>query len=153
MKLRVVFLFILFAALSRLLPHPPNFTPIAAMGLFGAAYLQRSWMAYVVPFVALFLSDLYLNNVVYADLFDGFTWFSSVGIYLSFALVIALSRMILHGNVTAGRVLGSSVLASVVFFLLTNFQSWLTFPFTQNVLRAAGKLHCRNSILWVYDVG
>ena len=45
------------AAALRLLPHPPNFTPIGAMALFSGAYLGRRGLAFVAPLAALFVSD------------------------------------------------------------------------------------------------
>ncbi|HEX6740653.1 MAG TPA: DUF6580 family putative transport protein, partial [Sphingomicrobium sp.] len=51
---------ILVAAALRLLPHPPNFTPIGAIALFGGAYLGRQSLAFVAPLAALLLSDLVL---------------------------------------------------------------------------------------------
>ena len=44
---------IVLAALSRLLPHPPNFSPVEAMALFGGAYFANRGWAIVVPLVAL----------------------------------------------------------------------------------------------------
>lgn len=55
------------AAISRLVPHMFNFAPMSAMGLFGAAYFTRKWQAFFIPVAATWLSDLYLNNVVYAQ--------------------------------------------------------------------------------------
>lgn len=52
---------IVLAALSRLLPHPPNFTPVEAIGLFGGAYLADRRLAFVVPLVAMALADLVLG--------------------------------------------------------------------------------------------
>ena len=49
MKVRFLALMIGLAALTRLLPHPLNFTPIGAMALFGAAFFDRKWMGLVVP--------------------------------------------------------------------------------------------------------
>nr|HPM93307.1 hypothetical protein [Bacteroidales bacterium] len=43
-------------ALFRFIPHWPNFTPIAAMALFGGAYLGRKHLAFLLPFAAMFLS-------------------------------------------------------------------------------------------------
>src|SRR5690625_7341861 len=57
---------ILFAALSRLLPHPTNFTPVAALILFGAAYFTNKKWALIIPLTAIWLSDLLLNNIVYS---------------------------------------------------------------------------------------
>src|SRR5260370_4744902 len=49
---------ILLAALSRLIPHPPNFTPIGAMALFGGACFADRRIAFIVPLAAMLLSDL-----------------------------------------------------------------------------------------------
>ena len=56
---------VLIAALSRLLPHPPNVTAVGAMALFGGAYLSNRYFAVILPLISLFLSDLILNNVAY----------------------------------------------------------------------------------------
>ena len=52
---------IVIAALTRLLPHPPNFSPIEAMALFGGAYFASRKWALLVPLAALLLSDLALG--------------------------------------------------------------------------------------------
>src|SRR5262245_25260092 len=52
---------VLLTALARLLPHPPNFTPIGALALFGAAHFQSRWAAFLVPLVAMFISDVGLQ--------------------------------------------------------------------------------------------
>ncbi len=131
--LRFGFLILLIfgAAISRLLPHPPNLTPIGAMGLFGAAYFSRRWLAFLVPFAALWVSDLLLNNLVYArqfpELYEGFAWFGSPSVYLAFGLIVLLGFGLLK-RVKPLRLLGASLGASIVFFLLTNFFSWLGNP-------------------------
>jgi len=124
MKYRIALVLIILAALSRLLPHPSNFTPIAAIGLFGAATFDRRWLMLVVPFSALFLSDLLLNNIVYSQYYQGFRWITSGWIYLAFALVILLGRVMLHRQVSIKNVVGASLSASVVFFLVSNFSTW-----------------------------
>src|SRR5438046_2021568 len=53
------------AALSRLLPHPPNVTPIAAMALFAGAHFRNWRIAFLMPIAAMFLSDLVLGFAVY----------------------------------------------------------------------------------------
>jgi hypothetical protein len=124
MKYRIAVILILLAALTRLLPHPPNYTPLAAIGLFGAAYLQRRWLAWMVPFAALFLTDLLLNNVLYSTYFTGFTLITSWYIYAAIGLVVLLGWFFLRDNVSPQRVLGASLSASVVFFLVSNFSTW-----------------------------
>ena len=75
---------IIFAlALFRLLPHWPNVSPVAAMALFGGAYFADKKMAFIVPFVALFLSDLILglhNTMVF--------------VYAGFALTVAIGFLL-----------------------------------------------------------
>jgi hypothetical protein len=129
MKFRLALALIVFAAVTRLtlnlLPTPPhNFSPIAAMGLFGAAYLNRRWMAVAVPFLALFLSDLFLNNVIYRQFYTEFTWITSVWIYAAFALVIVTGWVVLRQSPSPRRILVASLMSSAIFFLVTNYSVW-----------------------------
>lgn len=139
----IIVLVIVLAALSRLLPHPYNFTPIGAMGLFGAAHFSKRYLAFVVPFAAMWLSDLFLNNVVYAKMYPeyytGFQWLGSAPVYLSFALIITLGFILLR-KVKVINVLVASLSASVLFFLITNFAVWIGSPmYPQNTV---GLLAC-----------
>ncbi|MCH8331610.1 MAG: hypothetical protein IH946_09580 [Bacteroidetes bacterium] len=112
-KLLVLTAIILVLALLRILPHPPNFTPIGAMALFGAAYFTNKKLAFIIPLGAMFISDLILG-------FHGTMTF----VYMSFIL-IGVIGLKLSGNVKTGRVIGSALIASVLFFLVTNFGVWL----------------------------
>ena len=128
MKLRLALALIFLAAITRLLPHPHNFAPITAMGLFGATYFSRRWMSVMVPFAALFLSDLFLNNVIYSQYFEGFTLITSWWIYAAFALVIALGWITLRGSAfSPAKTAGIALASSLIFFLITNFAHWATF--------------------------
>jgi hypothetical protein len=126
MSRRVLFAagLILVAALIRVLPHPHNFAPVGAMMLFGAAYFRRSW-GLLIPFIALFLSDLVLNNVVYSAYYPTFKWVSSGWNYLSFAAVFAVGYLMFQKGVHVIKVAGASVSASVVFFLLSNLSTFV----------------------------
>lgn len=132
-------LLIVIAALSRLLPHPPNFSPVEAVALFGGAYFARRQWALLVPLAAMFLSDLALGLIN-----GGLYWeyFSSAGFLLVYAC-IALTGVLgfgLRGKVSAGRVLGYSLAGAVLFFLVTNFGVWATgtlYPHTAAGLLAA----------------
>jgi Family of unknown function (DUF6580) len=105
---------IIFAlALFRLLPHWPNVSPVAAMALFGGAYFADKRLAYIVPFVALFLSDLILglhNTMIF--------------VYAGFALTVAVGFM-LKNRITLTNTIFAVVASSVAFFLLTNFGAWM----------------------------
>ena len=106
---------IIFAlALFRLLPHWPNVSPVAAMALFGGAYFADKKMAFIVPFVALFLSDLILglhNTMVF--------------VYAGFALTVAIG-LLLKNRVNVTNTAFAAVASSVLFFLLTNLGVWMT---------------------------
>lgn len=128
LRFGIIVLMIVVAALSRLLPHPPNFTPIGGMALFGAAYFSKKYLAFIIPLLALWMSDLVLNNVIYPiqfpEYYDGtFAWGISPWIYSSFALIVLLGFGLLK-KVKIPTLIGSSVLASILFFLLTNFGVW-----------------------------
>lgn len=158
MKFRLALALILLAALTRLglnfLPAPPhNFSPIAAMGLFGAAVFSRRWLALALPFAALFISDLVINNVLYSQYYDGFAWFTSVWIYAAFAGVMAIGHLTLRNNTAPERVIAASVAGSLLFFVVTNFSVWLEsgmYPQTGGGLAAcftAGLPFLQNTVL------
>ena len=103
---------ILTAALFRLVPHWPNFTPVAALSLFGAATFERKWLGLVAPLAAMLLSDALIG------------FHSSMGaVYLSFALTWLLGLWALR-KLTVGRIAAASIASSVLFFLITNFAVW-----------------------------
>jgi hypothetical protein len=115
-KARILALLIaIFAAAAmRLLPHPPNFSPIAAMALFSGAYLPKRALAFVAPFGALVLSDAMLG---------GFYPGMEI-VYLSFGLTVLIGWAISKRK--SPLVIGGAALASsVLFFVLTNFGMWL----------------------------
>ena len=74
-KIWVVCMLVFGGIFSRLLPHPANFSPIAAIGLFSGVYLTNKYAKYLIPFVALYLSDLILNNTIYAKHGSSFSFF------------------------------------------------------------------------------
>lgn len=118
---------VFIAALGRLLPHWPNFTPVGAMALFGAAALPKKWLAVLAPLVAFYLSDLLLNNVLYAEYFDGFYFGADPYICLGVAAMVGIGLLMLRGRRFSWlRVGGGAVAATVVFFLLSNFGVWMS---------------------------
>lgn len=121
--------FILFAALSRLLPHAYNFTPLGAIALFGATYFTKKKWALIIPLAAYWLSDLILNNTAYASYYDGFAWFSGGFLYLygSMAMIVILGYYILQ-KVSVPRVIGGALGASIIFFVVSNFGVWVSSP-------------------------
>jgi len=130
---------ILAVALTRLIPHPPNFSPVEAMALFGGAYFARRGLAVLVPLAALFVSDLVLGLMMGGEYFQ---YFVSAGFLLVYATIalLALMGLGLRGRVSAARVAGYGTAGSLLFFAVTNFGSWLgsaMYPQTAAGLAAA----------------
>lgn len=113
-KTRFAFLagMILAATASRLIPHPPDFSPIAAIALFGGASFASKRAAFLVPLAGLFLSDLVL----------GF-YPITVVVYFSFALIVCLGFWVRRRR-TAGRIAGAAITSAILFFVATNFGVW-----------------------------
>lgn len=121
----VIALMIVLAAFSRLIPHPANFAPIGAMALFGAAHFRSRWAAFLVPLLAFWLSDLAVNNILYAQYNPSFVWFYSgfYWVYGATALTTCLGFLYLK-KVKFFIVLGSSIASAFLFFVITNFGVW-----------------------------
>jgi len=126
---------IVIAACLRLFPQPANFSPIGAMALFSGAILGSKYLKYIIPLVILFVSDLILNNTIlrawYPDS-EGFIFFSKYMIttYIAFVLAVAIGHFFMK-KISFKSVVGGALGFSVVFFLISNFGSWLhpgTYP-------------------------
>ncbi len=116
--------FVIVAALTRLLPHPENFTAIGAMALFGGAYFNKKSTAFLFPVAAMLFSDLILqfSYITGAGSTPGFH-FSMPFVYVAFALTVAVGFWV-KKNIGFFRVLGGGLAASLVFFFVSNFAVW-----------------------------
>ncbi len=125
LRISVITLMILFAAFSRLIPHPANFAPIGAMALFGAAYFHQRYLSFIIPIISMWISDLVLNNIVYGQYFDHFVWFYP-GFYWTYGafILIGLLGFLLLKKVKIQNALVAGILSSIVFFIVSNFGVW-----------------------------
>ena len=112
-RLTALILAIVAAAALRLVPHPPNFSPIDAMALFSGAYLGRRVLAFAAPLGALLLSDLVL----------GF-YHGQATVYMSVALIVIVGMAALQRR-SALRIGVAALVSSVLFFAITNLGMWL----------------------------
>jgi len=104
---------ILAAVLLRFLPHPPNFTPIAALALFSGVIFRDRVMALAIPLGVLLVSDFFLG------------WHGTIlYVYGAFALMVFLGRS-LQNHATAGYIAGGGITGSLLFFIITNFGVWM----------------------------
>ena len=107
------FTMILLAALSRLLPHPPNFAPITALALFGGVYLDKKF-SFIVPIAAMLISDYFIG------FYTGMAW-----VYASF-VAIGFIGLWLRNCRGVVNTIGATLLGSALFFLVTNFGVWIS---------------------------
>ena len=127
-RLLAVLSAILLAATLRLVPHPPNFTPVGAIALFAGAYLGRQGLAFAAPLAALLLSDLVLG--FYPEL---------AFVYLSTAATVVIGWAVARRKTIVA--VGVAALASaLLFFAVTNFGVWLVMDYYPKTL--AGLAAC-----------
>lgn len=118
--------------LSRCLPHIPNFSPVIGLSIFASVYLPGVWRSLGVPLLISFVSDLILNNTIYASYFDGFTFFYSGWPYIAYTSCYFASRKILR-TPSVGNVCISSPMGTVIFFIVSNFGVWFQGGYPQNI--------------------
>tara|TARA_B100001564_G_C20576220_1_gene640786 strand:- start:15 stop:533 length:519 start_codon:yes stop_codon:yes gene_type:complete len=147
---------IVLLASARLLPHPPNFTPILGMAVFSGAIINQRLLAYLTPLAAMLLSDLYL----------GFHASMPI-IYFTLAICVLIGTFI-SKRVSILNSFLSINLGVLVFFLITNFAVWygsgmyefnisglmtcyfMAIPFVQNTL-ISGLIYGMGAFL-IYDI-
>jgi len=135
-KLVLVITAIVIACVFRLIPHWPNFTPVAAIALMSGALISNRLMAFVIPFLAIAVSDLLTVTFINPYFTSPSEYFFSIGtlfIYLAFGLMILMGMGL--GKNLKWSVLGLSAIGTAtLFFLLSNFGAWLMNPLPKNAL-------------------
>ncbi len=130
-------LFILFGAFSRMFTFLPNFSALESLALFGGAYITLRYIAILIPLIAMFLSDIVINNTIARPFFpshDGIVVFADYMIWnvIAIVLIVLLGRLFLKKmNFLNGffGILG----ATAIFWIISNIGAWLTsglFPLT-----------------------
>lgn len=132
---------VLLLAFSRLIPHPPNFTPLGAMAILAGATLKDLRLGIFIPIIAMMISDAIIgfhSSVFY--------------VYAAVTIMVVLSHYCLT-RYTVVKLAATAVAAAVVFYLVTNFGAWLShdmYPHTMNGLwqaYIAGVPFFRNTLL------
>ena len=138
---------IVSGAFSRLVPHPFNFSPIAALALFGSAHFKHRWQALLIPLAAIWISDILINRLIYNNLtlfYTGFYWQ-----YSAYILIILLGFLIYKRNINPYNVLGGALSSGLIFFLISNFGVWVIGSFYPATW--AGLLACYTAGLPFYQ--
>ena len=107
-KNHLIISLIIFAILTRLIPHPPNFAPITGIALFSAINFNNRFFKFFVPLLSLVIFDLIIG-------FSLINFF----VYLSFIVIVFV------GNHFKKIKLKSILISSVVFFIISNFGVWI----------------------------
>jgi hypothetical protein len=105
--------------LARLLPHPPNFTPVGGVSLFAGARLP-AWQAYLIPLALMAITDPILGAFYGVPAYSRMQLFT----YGSFLIAVWLGRS-LRGTSNVSRIAALTVINSIQFFLITNFGTWM----------------------------
>ncbi len=119
---------IFLAAAWRLVQSSPvfsilsNLTPFGAMALFGGFYFKDKWKAVLVPVVALWISDIFLNRFYYTDKWV-FFYGGQLWVYGTFAATVGLGMIM--GKATVTRVIGFGIGAALFHWLVTDFGVWI----------------------------
>ncbi len=127
-----IIIFVILVVLGfafRLLPHSWNFTPIGAIALFSGFYFKKKY-AFVVPVLALFISDAFLGF---------YNWKLMLLVYGSFLLCVVLGFW-LKKHKKWYTVAGTSIIAALLFFFITNFAVWMFTPWYAKTL--SGIIQC-----------
>jgi hypothetical protein len=127
---------VLTAALARLLPHPPNATPIAATALFGGACFADRRMAYLLPLAAMLLSDLVLGITHYG------LWRLLAIQPVVYACILATTALgqLIKDRRSVWQVGAATLAGSLLFYLMTNLAVWATMHMYP--LATGGLLRC-----------
>ena len=104
---------ILALSLTRLIPHPWNFSPMLAVGVFSGFYFRQFYLSLFVVIVSMFIGDLFLG-------FHSLMFFT----YIALAITVLIGLYVKHFKFT--EILYSGLASSVCFFVITNFGAWLT---------------------------
>jgi hypothetical protein len=106
--------------LSRLIPHPFNFSPIGSIFLMSPMFFDKKKWSLFISFVPLVISDILIGKFVYNSnnlLYDGFYW-----VYISYFMIW------LYSIKSSQNIISKSVFGSLIFFFVTNLGCWLNNP-------------------------
>ena len=119
---------ILFLAFSRLIPHPPNFTPVISMALLSGYFFSNIYLSVAVLLISIFISDFFLGfyeNMIY--------------VYFTFILINLIFFNISH-KINFKNLYLFSCFATLIFYLVSNFIVWATGTLYEKNL--AGLINC-----------
>ena len=119
---------ILILALARLIPHPPNFTPIIAVAILSGYFFKNIYLSFATLLIAMLLADAFIgfyNHMLF--------------VYLSLFLIVFLFYKISE-KINFKNLFIYSFIGSIIFFIISNFGVWalgspgiLDIPYERNL--------------------
>ena len=103
---------ILILAFARLIPHPPNFTPIIAVALVSGYFFKNINLSLLILLVAMLLSDLFI----------GF-YENMIFVYASLLLITFIFHKI-SNKINFKNLFFYGFAGSIIFFIVSNFGVW-----------------------------
>ena len=104
---------ILILAFARLIPHPPNFTPIIAVALISGYFFKNINLSLLILLVAMLLSDLFI----------GF-YENMIFVYASLLLITFVFHKI-SKKINFKNLFIYGFAGSFIFFVVSNFGVWV----------------------------
>ena len=121
---------IVLGVAGRLLPHPPNFTPMAAIALFAGFIFIKRYMAVVAVVSTMILCDYFAFGSL------SVSWFGSKSMFVVYLALLfpIVFKNLLQKKLGVLRIFGAALASSTVFFLATNFAVWAFSPMYEKTL-------------------
>ena len=104
---------ILILALARLIPHPPNFTPIIAVAIMSGYFFKNLNFSLIILLIAMLISDLFIG--FYENVFF---------VYASLLLITFIFHKI-SKKINFKNLFVFSFAGSLIFFIISNFGVWI----------------------------
>ena len=105
-------LIIVVVSLLRFVPHPPNMTPVIAVSILAVTWFKRPVFQFGFPLLIMLVTDMFLG------------FHSLIPVVYGALVCSAFTGFILKKKLSFSRVLGSGLMASILFFCITNFGVW-----------------------------
>jgi hypothetical protein len=112
------------AAALRLVPHPPNFTPVGGIALFAGAEFGSLAAALALPLLSMLASDLWMEAIGQPGIHSGMPV-----VYACFVVAVLLGRWGARtgaGRLPPRRIAVLALLSATLFFVATNFAVWVS---------------------------
>lgn len=111
---------VMFTALTRVMLYPFNFSPVIALALFGGACIPDRKLGFLLPVLSMFVADLIFELF---NIAPGFWGWNQLIHYALFVVIALVGTRI--SKPAPLRVMGASVISSLLFFFVSNSLVWM----------------------------